>query len=903
MPIFTSNSLEVLLEQLIKEIFKKKRTVLSLPPIAVASYGMQRWLKLRLAQHNIPLGLKIDTLDRSLGVKVSSKYDLFVALYRALQQLRDPMYSPVQQFVQTRNKLIHLAKILSRNFYLYGIYGEPLEGWQRELYLALQKPPYGLKFWSHISFPQKEIHLFGFSFLPPLFLEKLPSATGYFLSPCQEFWSSTVEVNPLLLSLGKLGREMAKQLDGKSVETLFHIPQEEFTLLQALKLDLLFNKVEGRLENFTDHSIELHETFNCRQEIEGVYLKLMELAGPDFDPSEVLVVAKDIAPYIPYIQACFEKEDSLFDPILFDQPKGDGNRAFLYLQQLVEFGRSRLEKHLYLALEPRDKVKEWIDEGEILWGYDQAHRNQLLEKGGCRERYGSTDGRGTWKYGFEKLLSGLLTEESPKIKEAEELGFWIASFERMYRDLTLLLEGERTAKEWALALRTFIDSHVVGKEEEKEALKLSLNQIVPSFDLPIPLPFELIYERFCDILNQKENVLGDRRLHAVTFSSLFPNRALPKRYLFFLGAQTGDFPARVEENSLNLLVGKNFFPTAKQEDRYAFLEALLSAQKFLWISYQKEKGPSSVVTELFDYLDAEFTVEGKKPSVARFYRHPEEKGPAQRAPFLQTLPKREVELEVELKDLFRFGRDPLHAFYRKGLSLQLKDAEIGVDESVEDFVLDDLQKYGLGALLKGGKGVQAYRQVALPIHAFQKIAHREVSHWEERLKKYGASKTLLFQRGAKAAKPDAQLEIWPALVAGSSVLVGELDGVTPEGLLVDEKNTDPKTVYKVWPKLLILGAIGYPTTLLYWKLGKEKAVALRDPETQLKKFVEYYGEAQRRPSPACPDLVRTLLEKNYGEAKKKFAEERKSHYWNYCPPQLTEEEYAYWQAFLKEIYV
>ena len=896
MPIYVSNSLDTLFNELSNEIFKKKRTLFSLPDIAVASYGMKRWLKIKFAKMGVALGLKIETLDRTLGGKASGKYDLFIALYHLLQETKDPA---LVAYLQNRKRIIHLAKLLSRNFYLYGIYGNFLEdSWQKKLYFRLQQAPYLIRFWNQEAVPPtKEIHLFGFSYIPPLFFHTLEKANFYFLSPCQEFWSSQ-ENNPILASFGALGKEMAKQLDGKNVEMRYELPRVEFTLLQALKLDLLFNKEKGAqtIDNFDDHSIELHECTSHRREIEVLYERLLELAEDrDFDPSQVLVISKDITPYVPYIKALFERDDSLFDPILFDQPKGDNNEPWNHFEELIAFGNGRLEKHLYLKFEKDEKIRGWIEQAEILWGYDAEHRNRLLKEAGCKEQYGESDGRGTWIYGFQKLLCSFLTEEEPKIKDGELLGEWITKFQVLYEDLLRITQGQFSAKEWVGELDRFVMTHIGPAEELRQAIK----QVVPDLKMDVVLPFEVVHSRLQDVMNQKENVLGDHRLHAIAFSSLFPNRAIPKGSIFFLGAQSKDFPRHEEENSLNLLVGKTFFPTMKQDDRYAFLETILSANKSLYISYQKEKGASSVVIELFDYLDKQFTVEGDKPSIKRFYTHPESYQSPFPIEFFQSLEKKELPSRIDLKDLFNFAKDPLKTFFEKGLTLKLKDADFELEESVEDFSLSPLQKWGMAHLLKGGKKGEALKKAALPIRSFGQIAKGDVLSFSKKLQPYGEPMTLLFHKGSKDHPLSPAVWIKPAIQIGDSILEGELNDVVDRGLLVDDSKTDFSTLAKVWPKILLLGLMGRPTRLIYWKLGKEKEIEIEDPKKKMELFLDYYKVAHYRPSPGHPTLVKQLREKSYAE----ISLDVENPYWKFLPFALKESDFHFWQAILKELYV
>ncbi|MCG8572127.1 MAG: exodeoxyribonuclease V subunit gamma, partial [Spirochaetes bacterium] len=97
----------------------------------------------------------------------------------------------------------------------------------------------------------------------------------------------------------------------------------------------------------------------------------------------------------------------------------------------------------------------------------------------------------------------------------------------------------------------------------------------------------------------------------VTFCSMVPMRSIPFKIIYLLGMNYDQFPRKDYEPSFHLLLkypkqGDYF---TRDEDRYLFLETLLSCRKKLIISYlgqnlkdQRDYPPSILVTQLLDEI-------------------------------------------------------------------------------------------------------------------------------------------------------------------------------------------------------------------------------------------------------------------------------------------------------------
>ncbi len=222
----------------------------------------------------------------------------------------------------------------------------------------------------------------------------------------------------------------------------------------------------------------------------------------------------------------------------------------------------------------------------------------------------------------------------------------------------------------------------------------------------------------------------------VTFCALKPVRSIPARVVCLLGINDQVFPRRPQPAQFDLMArsARAGDPSARQDDRYSFLETLLSAREKLLISYvgrsaihNNEIPPSVVVSELFDYLDQAFLFPEKK--TAREFvltEHPlqafspryfsadtadqdffsysgtnaetSRSISARRAtempPFItDPLPQMEESNgSLELRALIDFWKNPSRYFVRKRLGLSLWENEDCLSD-IEPFDVDHLERY------------------------------------------------------------------------------------------------------------------------------------------------------------------------------------------------------------------
>jgi exodeoxyribonuclease V, gamma subunit len=99
----------------------------------------------------------------------------------------------------------------------------------------------------------------------------------------------------------------------------------------------------------------------------------------------------------------------------------------------------------------------------------------------------------------------------------------------------------------------------------------------------------------------------------ITFCSMVPMRSLPFKVICLLGLNDGDFPRNTKAAVFDLIAKhpQKGDRARRDDDRYLFLEAIISARDILYISYvgrsirnDDELAPSALVSELIDTVAA-----------------------------------------------------------------------------------------------------------------------------------------------------------------------------------------------------------------------------------------------------------------------------------------------------------
>ncbi|MEI7958250.1 MAG: exodeoxyribonuclease V subunit gamma [Verrucomicrobiota bacterium] len=585
------------------------------------------------------------------------------------------------------------------------------------------------------------------------------------------------EGHPLLTSLGKLNAQFTNVLleaDERAGHRIVNASESFLeptggSLLHGLQRDILHAQSRGALSGeeaqtvaADDTSLQLHVCHSPMREVEVLYDQLLSLLAedPTLKPRDILVMTPEIERYAPLIHAVFgcPEDAALRIPysIADRQPRSDSPAIHTFLSLLECVGtRFTAPEGFALLQSPvfRQKfgfddaelarLRHWIDASGIRWGIDAAHR-AALDLPDFAEN--------TWRHGIDRLLlgyampganrtlfEGILPQDDVEGGEAELLGRFVAAMESVFSTLALL-DQARPLGEWPGVLRTVIERFFEESDEDEMRDVRALREAVARLEFIAQeagpeqsVEFPAMREHFAGLMGEAEQ-RGGFLTGGVTFCALKPMRSIPARVIWLMGMNEAVFPRRPQPPQFDLMSAepKSGDRSPRDDDRYLFLEALLSARDRLRISHvgrslvnHDKLPPSVVVSELLDYLDQScifpnganaretLVIAHRLHAFSRSYFTPGGRlfsystangaAAAVRAvsstPFItKPLPEPAAELRnVALADLLAFIVNPA-AFFLRRLGIRLDESNDTLEET-EPLTPDNLQLYHVGSEL------------------------------------------------------------------------------------------------------------------------------------------------------------------------------------------------------------
>lgn len=640
----------------------------------------------------------------------------------------------------------------------------------------------------------KRIFVFGISSLPATQLAVLKKLSEhcdiylFFLDPSREYWADSVEDktleklalkqqlspqdleallaeqgNQLLTMWGKQGREFLAQLVEQEPDNTIEVFDEyegDSNLIKLKNAILNFNNEQQFVLVNEDKSIQIHACHSVMREVEVLHNQLLQMfeRTPTLMPKDIIVMSADIDKYAPYINAVFaryEKGDKRYIPFTLSDQKVTAVdpiiAGFLTLLNLKESNfnaESLLDLLDVNALRTRFNLQEqdlqtlrhWINRVGIRFGLniqqDEWQNHNAWENGLTRLLLGTSlrEESGIWQdsiafnesYGLSATLVGFLA------KFIENLTAWHE-----------FIQQDHTITDWKIRIQQLISEFYQESPESLDAMLLlntTLDEVVNKVEqahFSESIGIEIIRLLLEDKLNQQQNSLHFLA-GKVNFCTLLPMRAIPFKVVCLLGMNEADFPRQHSVNSFDLMqyAPKRGDRARRDDDRYLFLEALLSAQEIFYLSYigqsvtdNKQRLPSVLVSQLLDYL-AEHLTEQARLDASEKERFSEqlflqkmlvkqpltvfspknftpeygsydkewllEQQHTLLADFLSDTfnSKGEVPTEINLEDLIAFVSNPIKYFFNHQLGVYFRHDEESIEES-EKFSLNNLDEYQL----------------------------------------------------------------------------------------------------------------------------------------------------------------------------------------------------------------
>ncbi|MEW6996942.1 exodeoxyribonuclease V subunit gamma [Colwelliaceae bacterium BS250] len=463
--------------------------------------------------------------------------------------------------------------------------------------------------------------------------------------------------NPLLANLGQQGREFLTLLHGAPnieiplFDELFKLVDDSnapaaakpSVLLQIQKDILTLTDKRHTPSVAVDNSITITSAHSALREVQALHDYLLHLFNddPSLTPKDVLVMCPQIEQYAPYIDSVFvrgwDDVGSDVPPLpcsIADRISKDSEPLVAAFSELLtmpdsRFGINQIVAYLrLLPLQMRfgltendiELICDWLAKANVHWGLDEHHKAAVLGQQNVSSQF-------TWQQGLDRLLKGFAYGDSTSLfaddlvlpwvegNNVITLGKLLLLFEQL-KYMGNALAKAKTAEAWQQELNDFIDKLFIADDSDVgltiikqaiESLALYCKDAKYKGDIELSVVREYLNHHFSQPDPGRQFMIGQ-----ITFCSMLPMRAIPFKVLAVLGLNDGEFPRQRQPLGFDLMsmtkpqLGDR---SRRGDDRYLFLEALISARQNLYLSYQGNdiknnnvRQPSIVLRELIDYL-------------------------------------------------------------------------------------------------------------------------------------------------------------------------------------------------------------------------------------------------------------------------------------------------------------
>jgi exodeoxyribonuclease V gamma subunit len=473
--------------------------------------------------------------------------------------------------------------------------------------------------------------------------------------------------NPLLANLGQQGREFISMLqdystievdffeqarstqaisDNNEITSVLHQLQNDILELSDARIPADDEAADPKNAQYDD-SIVITSCHSALREVQALHDYLLHQFNQDksLTPKDILVMCPQIEEYAPYVNAVFTRgwqdiagEVPPLPCSIADRSAKDSDplvAAFTELLTLPDsrFGVSQLlaflrlpamANHFAINGEDLTKISAWLEQSTVHWGLDLNHKQSLLGP--------QANASFTWQQGLSRLLRGFAYADSEQVYQEQLLLSNVEGSDSVLLGQLMLfieqlhyfsenLQRARTAMQWQSFLLeqlshlfSRVDADNVSYENSLMVIEKAIAGLVEHChhakfedDISLLIVVDYLTQHFSQGDASKQFMVGQ-----VTFCSMLPMRSIPFKVIAVLGLNDGEFPRQRQSLGFDLMslskaeLGDR---SRRGDDRYLFLEAIISARNSLYLSYQgrniknnNEKQPSLVVKELMEYL-------------------------------------------------------------------------------------------------------------------------------------------------------------------------------------------------------------------------------------------------------------------------------------------------------------
>jgi len=469
---------------------------------------------------------------------------------------------------------------------------------------------------------------------------------------------ANADENPLLQAWGAAGRDFMEVLGSYEVvhprgeiDAYVEPEAQPQSLLHQLQADLFHRRAATTplrpQFDVDDPSLQIHACHTPLREVQVLHDQLRALLedtrfDPPLEPRQIAVLAPDIAPYVPWLEAVFGSRSGDSSAIAWTladtSPLQDEPLAELFLQllnlplsrfglnELLDMLSSQALSHLsgldQMALE---HLHHWLHEAGARWGIHARHRQQ---------HHAPLDNAYTWEFALDRLLLGYASGcdedddiagvapwpylEGSALQALDTLIGIMRVLSRQQRELA----GSYSPAQWQQRLLNLLRSLLPETPADPATARAleRLRRLIHEFadqaaraDFSGNVPAEIVRAHFAQVLAQADT-RAPLLTGGVSFGRMVPLRLLPFRVICVLGMNDGDYPRRDPVAGLSRLTidlhsarRRRGDRSLREDDRFLFLQLFSAAQEVFYISYQGHhprdgsvREPSVLVSDLIE---------------------------------------------------------------------------------------------------------------------------------------------------------------------------------------------------------------------------------------------------------------------------------------------------------------
>ena len=746
------------------------------------------------------------------------------------------------------------------------------------------------------------------------------------------FWTSQA-TNPILTSLGQQGQAFVKLLSTRAnYDAQVFSAVNSDTLLGKLQNDLL-HSVDGRQSPqpyVGDASICVTSAHSAFREVQGLHDWLLHQFNNDplLTPKDVLVMCPNVEDYAPFVQAVFARSFAEMPDDVPPLPCSIADRnlkdadptvaAFLELltlpdarfevSQILSWLRVPAIAHKFgLSGADLQKMTRWLTDANVHWGLNADHKSQWLEV--------EPTSHFTWQQGLDRLLLGFAYGDDDAYVNGHALMHHVEGADALLLGkITHIIEqlqqarseltAARTPSQWQKYLLEQLRLAMLSTDASFERSNQSILKAVNDFtefankakledtELPLSVVRHVLENAFAS----PEQTGSQFMTGQITVCSMVPMRSIPFKVVAILGLNDGQFPRTRPPLGFDLMaqdkprLGDR---SRRGDDRYLFLEAILSARNALYLSYQgfdirknEKRPPSLVLEELFSYLQGAYgfdkhthirvmplqpfsdrNYQGNYPSFDNRWLTVQNKTPLQSSAVLA--PLADLKSDWHVNEWLAFFTHPAKFFAQQRLGLFLDSSFDDTPQDSEPFALNHLDRYQIQqttieqVLDKGHIDNLLERKIAASEFPLTHLTGNLIEQWQQQAKQFSE---LLSENGAlQMESQHVSIEL------NQCTLTGDLP-VTQEGSLLTWRlaNLKGRDLMQLW-LLHLLANCQQPTHSKGIFRGKDETsdvvtiTPVPNARTILEAMYQCFQQGLAEPIYLNADLLLPIVQDNHNE--------------------------------------